>query len=59
MRPTLTVDIVITTFNRAEVVCDAIDSALLTSANKIIVVDDASTDKTFEMLNDEYQSLSR
>ena len=55
----MTVDIVITTFNRAGVVCDAIDSALLTSANKIIVVDDASTDKTFEMLNDEYQSLSR
>ena len=59
MRPRLTVDVVITTFNRAKVVHGAIDSAILTSANKIIVVDDASTDKTFEIHKDAYQSVSR
>jgi hypothetical protein len=59
VRPKLTGDLVITTFNRVDVVRGEIDSALLTSAKQITVVDDAVKGKMFEMLKDVNQSLSK
>ena len=49
------VDIVITTFNRKEVVGHAIDSALSALVDNVIVVDDASTDGTHEFLAEKYR----
>lgn len=49
------IDVVITTFNRKRVVGHAIDSALRASIEKVIVVDDASTDGTLEFLAEKYK----
>jgi glycosyltransferase involved in cell wall biosynthesis len=48
--------VVIPTWNRARLVCDAINSALAqrTGAVQVIVVDDASTDSTAELLEREF-----
>ena len=50
------IDVVITTFNRKEVVVHAIDSALSASVDNVIVVDDASTDGTPEFLAERYRA---
>ena len=50
------IDVVITTFNRKEVVGHAIDSALSALVDNVIVVDDASTDGTFEFLAEKYRA---
>ena len=50
------IDVVITTFNRKEVVAYAIDSALSASVDNVIVVDDASTDGTLEFLAKRYRA---
>ena len=50
------IDVVITTFNRKEVVVNAIDSALSASVDNVIVVDDASTDGTQEFLAKRYRA---
>ena len=50
------IDVVITTFNRKGVVGHAIDSALSALVDNVIVVDDASTDGTFEFLADKYRA---
>ena len=50
------IDVVITTFNRKEVVVNAIDSALSASVDNVIVVDDASTDVTPEFLAERYRA---
>ena len=49
--------VVIPTWNRASLVCDAINSALQQGAVEVIVVDDASTDGTAELLRSEFGSL--
>lgn len=50
--------IIITTYNRAGSICDAIDSGLKwidqEPYGEIIVIDDASTDETFAMLHSRY-----
>ena len=53
--------VVIPTWNRAHLVCDAIDSALNQRPGEVdvIVVDDASTDNTAEVLKDRYESSVR
>ena len=50
--------VVIPTWNRARLVCDAINSALAQRASdvQVIVVDDASTDSTAELLEREFGS---
>lgn len=52
-----TVTVIIPTYNRANLVCEAIDSLLAQSRvpDEIIVVDDGSTDNTFTVLQ-KYQS---
>ncbi len=55
-----TLSIIITTYNRKKLVCDALTSALQFAKQflyqaEIIVVDDASGDGTFEFLRDRYQ----
>jgi GT2 family glycosyltransferase len=45
---------VIPTWNRAHLVCDAIDSALNQGEVEVIVVDDASTDNTTELVTQTY-----
>lgn len=52
------VSIIIPTFNCASYVCRAIDSVLKKGKNnfEIIVVDDASTDQTQEILNNSYKN---
>ena len=53
--------VVIPTWNRAQLVCDAINSALVQRADEVevIVVDDASTDSTREVLEREFDSRIR
>ncbi len=50
--------VVIPTWNRAQLVCDAIDSALVQRPGEVevILVDDASTDATIELLESEFGS---
>ena len=52
------VSVIIPTFNRAKLVCRAIDSVLVQSYSNIecVVIDDASTDNTFNILKDRYGS---
>lgn len=51
--------VVIPTWNRAQLVCDAVRSALAQGAVEVIVVDDASTDKTALVLEREFGSQVR
>lgn len=46
--------VVIPTWNRAQLVCDAVNSALVQGEVDVIVVDDASTDGTVERLEAEF-----
>ena len=46
--------VVIPTWNRAQVVCEAIDSALSQGDVEVVVVDDASSDNTTELVTETY-----
>jgi len=54
--PDYTISCIIPTYNRAHLVCDAIDSALAQTypCHEIIVVDDGSTDNTQQVLAERY-----
>ena len=54
--PNYTISAVIPTYNRRDMVCEAIDSALTQTypCHEIIVVDDGSTDGTGELLREKY-----
>ena len=56
-----TVSIIIPTFNRKEMVCNAIDSALdqTFKEREILVIDDGSNDHTEEFLNQKYNDRIR
>ncbi|MBN1657065.1 MAG: glycosyltransferase [Anaerolineae bacterium] len=51
-----TVSVVIPTYNRADLICETIDSVLdqTVSGVEVIVIDDGSTDSTCELLNKRY-----
>lgn len=51
--------VVIPAWNRAQLVCDAVRSALVQGAVEVIVVDDASTDATAAVLEREFGSQIR
>jgi len=51
--------VVIPTWNRAQLVCDAVNSALVQGEVEAIVVDDASTDATVERLEAEFGTRIR
>lgn len=51
--------VIVPTFNRAEPVARAIDSALAAGAAEVIVVDDASTDRTQAVLEERYGADAR
>ncbi|HEV8169307.1 MAG TPA: glycosyltransferase, partial [Pyrinomonadaceae bacterium] len=51
--------VVIPTWNRAQLVCDAVNSALVQGEVEVIVVDDASTDATVERLEAEFGTRIR
>jgi len=51
--------VVIPTWNRAQLVCDAINSALVQGEVEVIVVDDASTDATVKRLEAEFGTRIR
>lgn len=53
------IDVVITTFNRKDDVVNAIESALDRHINKVIVVDDNSSDETVKILENTYRNNQR
>lgn len=58
LKTALKVSIVITTKNRKEELCNAIDSCLnLTGENEIFIFDDGSTDNTYEYVVEKYPGV--